>query len=289
MMISLFFFFINEIYNIEYYIYIKSTDNSINIKINEIDYEFHKCRVGGFNYFFFTRNGTEEDKIIIESKTPPDIQKNIEGIYIEIEKNCILEIPSNDLINFEPSNRLLSEEDKCISSKEIVYKNKIFNGNYWTINFTLHKVPNNCSKDASLIYLTSDFIDKLQHQYDQPLSIELNQILKMKNNDSENYKEYTLFLNNVGSDENFKLYDQDGKELFLDTPIQFRILTIEPLGEYHSHRKIEINFYTINEKKQPISTLSTISFKLCAYGCKCYSPSDIGKNPCDCLEKFCTF
>ena len=30
-------------------------------------------------------------------------------------------------------------------------------------------------------------------------------------------------------------------------------------------------FYTINEKKHPISTLSTISFKLCAYGCKCYS------------------
>ena len=298
MMISLFFFFINEIYNnnIEYHIYIKSKDDSINIKIknglnNEYEYEFYKCKIdNNVNSFIFTNIGMDKDEITIESKNSPgnSDQNNIVGIYVELEKNCILEKPNNDLIKFIPQNRLLQSNNECYPSDKIVYKN-FQNNDIWKIKFILHRVPNNCVKDVSLIDLTYDFKDPSQHQYNQSLSIELNRILKMKNNNSDNFKNYTLFLYNIGNDENYKLQDQDGNELLLNTSIQFRILTIVPLGEYHSQRKIEINFYTINEDKHPKSTLSTISFDLCAYGCKCESPSDLGKNPCECLENFAHF
>ena len=281
-MLSLIFFFLCKIYNIElieFKVYLNSSSQTIKISNNgNLFYKDKKNPISNNeNNYYFEDKGKEKDEIVVSSENNGNNQ-NLQG-YIIIEENCKIIIPTNYIIDLYSSDKLKEDEG---------FKSYSLDKN-WKFNFSLYKVPNNCDIEHPLVDLTKDYNDGF-HKYYQPSYVEFNQILKLENNDKNDYMKYNLILNNNGNDKDFKLYDQDEKELSLNESIKFRILKIVPFGEYYSHRRIEINFYTIDKDKfYPKSTLSTISFDLCGYGCDC-SSSDEKKNYCaQCLENFAYF
>ena len=273
-MLGLIFFLIIEIFNIEYQVYIKKTDNTnIDIFINDTklynDYKYEKN-----DFIFFMGNGKEFDQIKFSSNKN---SKKLGGIII-LENNCILDISNNNLVNIEANEITLNKIDDF--NEEIKFKFlSVKDG--WTFSFNLHYVPNNCNKSILLKDLTNYSIHDFQ-MYNIPILIELDHILKI--DEDKSFIDYNLFLYSNDNDINFQLFDHNDKELFLNKSIQFRILKVVPLGEYYSHRKIEINFYTVDNNLNPKSTLSTIIIDICGYGCYC---SDEKKNYCEhCLDGF---
>ena len=203
--------------------------------------------------------------------------------YIELENNCTLLFTNNSLINVHKyywETKLL-ENVNCICYE--LFNNEQYNKKL-VLNFTLWKVPKNCHKNIPLTDLTYNFDDGF-HKYNDIILIQTEKLIKFKENYS--YLNYKLFLYvEENDDSNYKLYNENDEELFLNKPIKFRILKIKNFGENYSHRKIKINFYTVDALLNPKSSLSSITFELCGYGCKC-SSSDSVNNYCnECLENF---
>ena len=297
-MLCLIFFFLNEIFNIEFHIYLDISDNAFNISINnnmlykDYNYKFEN------NIFYYMGNGKELDNITISyvnnngnngnngNGNNGNRIKSIGG-FIQLENNCIFNISNKYLVSFNITKK--TENPSYREYGNINYEIYETEKEDWSFQFTLLNVPNDCDKRFPLTYLTKNYTDEF-HLYNKTFEIELDKILIMDNIDE--YDKYDIFLYSNGIDTNFELFDQNKTELFLNKSIKFRLLKIKPIGENYSHRKIEIYFYTIykdNGKYYPTSTLSSISFDLCGYGCNCTS-ADKASNYCnECLDNFAHF
>ncbi len=198
--------------------------------------------------------------------------KNFYG-YIELENNCSLFFTNNSLININKTSSSTRTVDGVTYELYSVYDSYI----RIQIKFQLYNVPNYCNIHKPLTDLTNDFDGGILKYYDLN-SIQIEQILKIES--GKNFLDYTFFVYPENEEENYlKLYNEDNIELFFNKPIQFKTLKLKSFGENYSYKKIKINFYTVYDDLNPKSTLSSINFDLCGYGCDCISP-DFNCNKC---------
>ena len=192
--------------------------------------------------------------------------------YIELENYCYLEFTNNSLINI--NNPTIDPPIESSNVPNNFYE--IVSNNPLIINFKLYKVPNNCNINKPLTDLTYDFGPEY-YKYNDTILIQIHLLVKFEKDPRNN--EYILYLYSEEEDKNYKLYDENDNELFLNEPIKFSILKIKSFGENYTYRNIKIFFYTIDDDVvlYPKSTLSSINFTLCGYGCDC-SSLDINSN-----------
>ena len=187
---------------------------------------------------------------------------------------------NNSLINLSKisSTSYINSEDEYIKEYILDHNEEL------KINFSLYNVPKRCNINKPLIYLTYNFSAGLL-KYNETILIQIQQLIKLE--DGIPITDYKFYLYTEKEDEknNLKLYDENNTELFFNKSINFNTLKISSYGEDYSHRQIEIYFYTVYDDVNlyPKSTLSSIKFELCGYGCNCSSSDLI----CDkCLDNF---
>ena len=273
--ILFFLFFMKQIFNYTFSIYVYSCcGNDFYIQLNGIQTYFRRYNDNKSTFNLY--NNLDSIYVTIISNVTYEM---IWG-FIELENNCTLPFSNNPLINVQNDIfQGVAYGEGGVGCFMFLLINTNLN-----FNFKLWNVPKKCNKYVYLTDLTYNFDDGF-HKYNDTISIQTEKLVKFLENYS--HLDYTFFLYvEENDDKNFKLFNENDEELFLNKPIQFRILKIKNFGENYSHRKIKINFFTVDALLNPKSSLSSITFELCGYGCKC-SSSDAVNNYCnECLENF---